>query len=127
MKTVKGNLMKRSNAFIVKLDKENFDHCELYHEMRLITFMFNKQNNTSFKIERVGRLGKNNPNAIKYKNNVYNRYAKYGKIRVDDAAHYDIYLYNRNVDYRSYKCENELKLNSMLKNWASKSLSYNSL
>ncbi len=108
--------MKRTNAYIVTLDRNNFDHAELFHELRLITFLFNKTENTSFRVMRRGRLGRNNAAASLYRG----RYQYH--VKTDHAARFDIYLYDRNNEYMS---EKRVKLNSMLKDWAFKTLAYN--
>lgn len=119
--------MRTSDCYVVTIETNNFDHAELLHELKLITKIFNKHSNFNFRIQRVGRLGKNNPNAIKYKNNVYKNYHGYGKIRVADAAKFDLYLYNRDIDYSSkYKDQRDAQkaLVATLKSFAAKSLAY---
>ena len=114
--------MKRTSAYIVTLDRDNFDHAELFHELRLITYLFNKTENASFRVSRVGRLGVNNPAAVLYANKVAGR--RYQKIRVKDASRFDIYLYDRAYINNRDKVK-RAKLNAMLKNWAFKTLAYN--
>lgn len=116
--------MKRTNAYIVTLDRDNLDHAELFRELRLITYLFNKSDDANFRVQRVGRLGVNNPNAVLYSNNVDGR--RYQKIRVNDASRYDIYLYDRAYINNRDKVK-QSKLNKILKDWAFKTLSYKTL
>ena len=52
--------MKRTNAFIATLDHYNKLHGDIYNELRLIVAIFNRNENTSFRVMRRGRLGRNN-------------------------------------------------------------------
>ena len=110
--------MKRTNAFITTLDHYNKSHGDIYNELRLIVAIFNRNENTSFRVMRRGRLGRNNAAASLYKN----RYHYH--VKNDHAARFDIYLYDRSNVYNS---EDRIKLNAMLKTWAASSLKRNSL
>jgi hypothetical protein len=130
MKTVKGNFMRHSDTYIATIDRNDLDHAELLRDLKLITKIYQNRSDFDYRVQIVGRLGKNNPNADKYKNNVYKRYHAYGKIRIDDAAHYDIYVYNRDKTYdHDYKRQyDELKaLAATLRSYANKSLAYKTL
>lgn len=120
--------MKRSDSYVATIDRNNFDHAELLHELKLITKIFNKHSNFNFRVQIVGRLGKNNPNASKYKNNFYHCYRPYSKIRVADASRFDIYVYRREC-FKDYKDQNNaLKaLAATLRAFANKSLAYKTL
>ena len=114
--------MKRTNSYITTLDHYNKLHGDIYNELRLIVAIFNRNENTSFRVMRRGRLGRNNENASLYKG----RYHYH--VRTDHAARFDIYLYDRSIDYRYYTAKEKLvELNAMLKRWAASSLNRNSL
>ena len=108
--------MKRTNTYIATLDHYNKDHGDLYKELCLIVALFNKTDNTSFRLMRRGRLGRNSAYASLYKN----RYHYH--VKNDHAARFDLYLYDRSREYMS---EKQVKLNAMLKNWANLSLASN--
>ena len=112
--------MKRTNSFIATLDHYNKLHGDIYNELRLIVSLFNRIEKTSFRLMRRGRLGRNNAAAYKYAK----RYHYH--VQTNDAARFDIYLYDRSIDYRYYTAKEKLvKLNAMLKNWANLSLASN--
>ena len=114
--------MKRTNAFIATLDHYNKLHGDIYNELRLIVSLFNRTKSTNFRLMRRGRLGRNNANAYKYAK----RYHYH--VLTNDAARFDIYLYDRSIDYRYYTAKEKLvELNAMLKRWAASSLNRNSL
>ena len=116
--------MKRTNSYIATLDHYNKLHGDIYNELRLIVSLFNRTEKTSFRLMRRGRLGRNSAFASLYKSRHHYHVVN------DHAARFDIYLYNRDIDYRDvYYNQNEklLKLNAMLKRWAVSCLNRNSL
>ena len=112
--------MKRTNSFIATLDHYNKLHGDIYNELRLIVSMFNRTENTSFRLMRRGRLGRNSAFASLYKNRYHYHVVN------DHAARFDLYLYDRSIDYRYYTAKEKLvELNATLKRWAASSLASN--
>jgi hypothetical protein len=124
---MKGNLMRHSESYVVTIQRNDLDHAELLNSLKLIAAISSKISDFNYRVQIVGRLGKNNPNAEKYKKNVYRCYRPYSKIRVADAAYFDVYVYNRDRFYNhDYKRQNdELKaVAANMRQYAKKSLSY---
>lgn len=104
--------MKRTDAFIATL---NHSHDAIYNELRSIVSVFNTVEGTSFRLMRQGRLGKNNPNATLYNQMIDRRL--YRRVRISEAGHFDLYLYNR--EWNKHSFSQEKKLGAVLRAWVS--------
>lgn len=105
--------MKRTDAYIATIDHS---HGKVLDDLRVIVSIFNTAEGTSFRLMRQGRLGKNNPKASLYNCMIDRRL--YRRIWVDDAAHFDLYLYDRKWQNRSTFAQRK-KLGDALRAWFS--------
>lgn len=106
----------RTFSYICTLDKNEEDSTVL-SKLRSIVKEFNKHSDAKFRIELKGRLGKDNPNAQKYKDACARRWCNdaYSRIRLEDAAHVDVYVHSREWKIGSKAAAIEPIIRSMLK------------
>lgn len=81
--------MRTSTNYVATLDPNSTFDMEKLQIIRNTIKTLNKFNTNKFKVSIKGRLGKNNPNAFKYKNK------RVVTIKQEDAARYDVYIYEK--------------------------------
>jgi hypothetical protein len=72
------------------------DHEDKMAELKKSVSEKNKEGDEKHYIKIQGRMGKDNPNAQKYKDKPQN-WGKYQAISLPDASHGDVYVYKRNL------------------------------
>lgn len=110
------NIANRSKQYVFTVDPSNIKQREIFDELRLIVQIYNRVEGTKFRLKRLGRLGKNNPATLLYRNRVDGR--SYQGIRVADAGYFDIYINDRTPGYVSGAWEEQCKLAATLRSWA---------
>jgi hypothetical protein len=85
----------------VEMKDGNPVNAEELDELRRKVSLTNKMDGTSLYVKLHGRLGKDNPNAWKYRA-LYNGgiYGRAQCVRLADATHADVYVYVRFVSSR---------------------------
>jgi hypothetical protein len=79
----------RTENYVMTIDPKSTVEMEQLASIRATVKTLNKINKQSFRVSVKGRLGKNNPAAVKYKN------MGIVTIALADAVRYDIYIHNR--------------------------------
>lgn len=110
------NIADRSKSYVFTVDPANMKQREVFDELRLIVQIYNRVEGTKFRLKRLGRLGKNNPNILLYRNRVAGR--SYQNIRVAESGYFDIYLNDRSSFYSKANDELRYKLVATLRSWA---------
>ena len=81
---------RTSDSYIMTID--SLEDRMLAHVRKIVHKRNSTNNEKKYRICVKGRLGKNNPNASKYRNRSP---MAYQNICLEDASHFDVYLYER--------------------------------
>jgi hypothetical protein len=91
----------RTNAYVGTFNHHDPDHQEQIKTIKKHVTAHNKEHGTTMYVKLQGRLGKDNPNAIKYGGAPGSEERKNAKrknhqvIHLGDAGHADAYIYHR--------------------------------
>ena len=92
----------RTEAYRFTIDLRDENDMKYLHDFRGMVKSSNKISKLKHRVELKGRLGKNNPNSQKYRDDYNHRgpgwkQGAYQRIRLEDAQFADVYLYEKSV------------------------------
>jgi hypothetical protein len=84
---------RESNDYRFTVDLNNSEDVQHLNNLKKFVSAHNKRyKHLQLRVALKGRLGKDNPNAVKYRGKGWNAYQT---IRKADAKHFDVYVYKR--------------------------------
>lgn len=86
---------RESEAYIGTFDLKDQSDLATIRYLRNLIMRHNKCSSQKGSIAIRGRLGENNPNAFKYRVGPKREYNTYRNIKLEDAAHADVYIYDK--------------------------------